>query len=356
MNARTHTASLLRALLILCLVSLGAMEARGQGITEDGESADRSGTAGAAHLLVPLTARYTALGSTTTSGLANMNGIEALYSNPAGLAANTGTSALFSRMEYVADIGVNYFGVGQAFGNNSVALTVTSWDFGDIPKQTEGSPEVSSVTYDATFITAGLTYARQLTDRISAGTTVKVVNESIDDVSATAVAFDAGMTYVVGESGLRLGVSLNNIGNELKYDGTGLDRTVKLPEQQGNASNNTLQIDSEGVELPTLLNFGVSYAREMGAGAVVTALGNFRSNSFDQNQYSGGLELGFQDLVFVRGGFQLVEDMDATFYQGATFGAGLNLSFGGTRLTVDYAVAPTDFFDNIQYITASVTL
>ena len=351
MNAKKHTAYLMRALLILCLISLGALEAKAQE-----ESPERSGTAGAAHLLVPLTARHSALGATTTSGLANANGIEALYANPAGLTVNTGTTALFSRLEYVADIGVNYFGVGQAFGNNSIALSVSSWDFGEIPKQTEAAPEVSEVVYDATFITAGLTFARQLTDRIAAGATVKVVNESIDDVSASAVAFDAGMTYVVGESGLRLGVALKNIGNELQYTGTGLDRPVKLPGQQGNASNNTLQIESDGVELPSLLNFGVSYTRDVGAGAAVTVLGNFRSNSFDQDQYAGGLELGFQDLVYVRGGYQMVQDMDQTFFTGASFGAGLNLSLGGSRLTVDYAVMPTDFFDNVQYITASVTL
>jgi len=105
-----------------------------------------------------------------------------------------------------------------------------------------------------------------------------------------------------------------------------------------------------------LSHFGAAYTREVGSGAVVTVLGNFRSNSFEEDQYSGALELGFQDIVYVRGGYQFTQDMDQTFYQGASFGAGLKLNLGGTRLALDYAYLPTDYFDDVQYITASVTL
>lgn len=335
--------------MAIAMVVLGVQDVSAQ-------KSERAGTAGAAQLLVPVTARNTSLGNNTTSGLANMNGLEALYSNPAGLAVNAGTGAMFSRMQYVADIGVNYFGFAQNFGSNNIAFTVTSWDFGDIPLQTEVTPEISSVTYTASFLTAGLSYARQLTDRISAGATVKAVTENIDDVSGRAIAFDAGMTYVVGETGLRMGVSLKNIGNELKYAGTGLVRRVQLPDQNPVANNNAVAIEAEGVQLPSLLNFGMAYTSEIGGQGSVTFMGNFRSNSFEQDQYSGGIELGFQDIIYVRGGYQLQSDSDLSFYTGATFGAGLNIPIGTNRLSVDYAYVPADFFDAIQYISASVTL
>lgn len=362
MKAKMHKATTFGyGLLMLCLLSLWALDVQAQDIGGGGgslgESANvRSGTAGAAELLVPLTARYTALGASTTSGLVGMNGIEALFANPAGLALNQGTAALFSRLDYVADIGVNYFGVAQSFNGHNLAFTIAAWDFGEIFKQTEASPEISDVTFDVSFFTAGLSYARQLTDRIAAGATIKVVSESIDDISASALAIDAGMTYVVGESGWRLGVSLKNIGNELTFAGTGLIRQVSLPNQDPSANVNAVAIESEGVQLPALLNFGASYTREVGAGAVVTVLGNFRSNSFDQDQYSGAVELGFQDIIYIRGGYQLTDNMDQTFFKGVTFGAGLNLDLGGSKIAIDYAIVPTDFFDDLQYITASVTL
>jgi hypothetical protein len=320
------------------------------------QKSDRAGTAGAAQLLIPVTARNSALGNNSTGGLSTMSGLEGIFSNPAILSVNGGTAAMFSRMEYVADIGVNFIGLGQRIGNNNIAFTLTSWDLGDIPVQTELAPEISDVTYNATKLTVGFTYARQLTDRISAGTTLKAVNEAIDDVSGTAIAFDAGMTYLVGETGLRMGVSLQNIGSELRYSGTGMVRQVRLADQNPTATTNAVAIESAGVELPSLLNFGLAYTRGLGSQGSVTFMGNFRSNSFDQDQFSGGIELGFQDIVYVRGGYQYQEDPDRTFFTGASVGAGLNLNVGDNRLSVDYAYVPTDFFDAVQYITASVTL
>lgn len=356
MNAHKYTAWCLALLLTLGLAAAPVFAQGSGGAGTNQANQNRVGTSGAVELLVPVTARYTALGNATTSSLADMNGLEALYANPAGLTNNTGTTALFSRLNYVADIGVNYFGIGQRIGENNLAFTITAWDFGDIPRQTEINPEITDVTYNVSFITAGLSYARSLTDRIAAGVTFKLVNETIDDMTATGVVVDAGMTYVVGETGLRLGVALKNIGNELQYQGTGLTRQVQLPSQPGNASNNAVDIQSEAMQFPTLLNFGVAYTRDLMAGSTVTVLGNFRSNSFDQDQYSGGLEVGFRDMIYIRGGFEMSQDSDLTFYKGYSLGAGLNLMLSGTRLTLDYAMVPTDYFDDLQFITASVTL
>lgn len=316
----------------------------------------RRGTAGSEQLLIPVTARTAALGAGFASGLANASGLEGLFANPAALTVNAGTNALFSRMNYVADIGVNYFGVAQRFGANQIALTVNSWDFGEIPLQTEQNPEISDVMWTAGYVTVGGTYAREFTDRISAGVTAKLVNERIDDVSSSGLAFDAGMTYVVGESGLRFGVSLKNFGPQRQYGGTGMVRFSTLPEQDPSAKAQAVQLEGAQYELPSLLNFGMAYTREVGAGAIVTVLGNFRSNSFANDQYSAGLELGFRNLLFVRGGYQFENDMDLTFYSGMNFGAGLNLDVGGTAVSVDYGYRSMELFDAVQMVTASVTL
>jgi hypothetical protein len=246
--------------------------------------------------------------------------------------------------------------VAQRFGNNNVALSLMSWDFGDIPLQTEGSPEISSVSYSASYLTAGLSYARQFTDRISAGITAKVLSENIDDVGATGMAFDAGMTYTVGESGLRFGVSLKNLGPQMSYGGDGLVQLIRLPGQTGNATPNAVSLEGADFELPSLLNFGIAYTRPIGANSEVTVLGNFRSNSFEEDQYAAGLEVGLLQILYVRGSYQLQNDMDNTFYTGTNFGAGLNLNLGDTRLNVDYAYRTTDFFDGVNMVTASITL
>lgn len=319
-------------------------------------SSDRAGSAGATYMLLPKTARAASLGGSVTGGVVGLNGLEALDANPAGLTLNTGTSALFSRIEYVADIGINTFGVAQRFGSNNIALLVSAWDFGDIPKQTEENPEITEVTYNASNTQVGLSYAREFTDRIVAGVTVKAISEVIDDVNAAGVAFDAGMQYTVGESGLRFGVSLKNFGPQMIYSGEGLQEDLTIPDQQPGASPNAFIIKAQEFELPSLLNFGVTYTRQVGASAAVTFIGNFRSNSYDQDQFAGGLELGFRDLLYVRGGYEFQEDMDRSMFQGWNVGAGLNLDISGNRLSVDYAYRGTDFFDDVQMITASITL
>jgi hypothetical protein len=345
-------------LMALSLMILLGPDARAQTRGSLGESGSRAGTAGASELLVPMTARTTALGGATAAGMADMGGVEALYSNPAGLALNTGTAAMFSRVDYVADIGVNYLAIGQSLGANSnIALTISSWDFGSLPTTTENAPENSAVTFDASYVTAGLSFARRLTDRIAAGVTMKIVSEKIANANASTIAWDAGMTYVVGESGLRLGVSLKNIGTELQFSGNGLIRQANIPGQEPTANANSLTFESQGVQLPTLLNFGAAYTTNLGASSAFTFLGNFRSNSFDQDQYSFALEYGFQELFYLRGGYVANEGVEETFYNGASYGAGLNLGLGGTaRLRVDYTIVPTDFFDDVQYITATINL
>lgn len=339
-------------LLLTCALVIGFLTSP----AADVRAQDRTGTAGAQQLLIPVTARTASLGSGFTSSIPGANGLEGLSANPAALTVNASTNALFSRMNYLADIGVNYFGIAQNFGANNVALTVTAWDFGDIPLQTEDSPEISDVTWTATFITVGGAYARQFTDRISGGVNFKLVSERIDDMNSNGLVFDAGITYAVRETGLRFGVSLKNFGFARNYDGTGLVRFARIPGQNPDAQPSAIEIDGAEYELPSLLNFGVSYSRPFGEGAVVTVLGNFRSNSFSEDQYSAGLEAGYRNLFYVRGGYEFQQDMDRNAFMGWGLGAGVNLDVSGNTLSVDYAYRPAEALGNVQMITAAITL
>lgn len=337
------------SVLVATLLGFCAPDAHAQGD-------DRSGTAAMEELLVPITPRTVALGSALTSGMNNLSGVEAVQSNPAALMVNTSTNAMFSRTEYVADIGINYFGVAQRFGNNNIALTLTSWDYGDIPRQTEQNPEIDpSLTYDASVIVLGATFARQFTDRIAAGVTFKGLGRRIDNVSSNGIAFDAGMTYVVGESGLRFGVSLKNFGPQMEFSGDGLNTPIiqNGPQGQGQIAGT---IDDLGAELPSLLNFGVAYTRQFAGDLTATVLGNFRSNAYDLDHYAAGVELGYQNLFFVRSGLNLTTDTDVSAWEVWNVGAGLNLNMIGRGLAVDYTYRPSNVFSGVNMFSVSFTL
>lgn len=335
---------MLRNLTLLALAALVSAPAMAQ--SQDVPGDERAGTAGAQYLLVPTTARTAALGNSLTGGLADLSGIEAVQSNPAALMTNEGTNAQFSRMEYVADIGINTFGVAQRFGNNNVALSVTNWDIGDIPRTDAGSSDPSSLTYNAGFTIVGASYARSFTDRISAGVTVKLASEQIDDMNGGAVAFDAGMTYTVGESGLRFGVSLKNFGTKVSYGGNGLRQFVNL-DPNDETGFPTL-VDAESYELPSLLNFGASYTQSFAGDLSVAAMGNFRSNSYDQPEFAGGLEVGYANLIHARAGVNIVPEPDQTAWEMWSVGAGLNVPVSNSAIGVDYTYRQMEFFNEVH--------
>lgn len=317
---------------------------------------DRAGTAAMEELLVPITPRTVALGTTLTSGLATLGGVEALQSNPAALVTNTGTNALFSRTEYFADIGINYFGVAQRFGNNNIALAVSTWDYGDIPLTTEAQPELDpDLTFSASVTTVGLTLARQFTDRISAGITAKALGRRIADINSNGIAFDAGMTYVVGESGLRFGVSLKNFGPQMTFSGNGLIYPIQGASPAGDVTVTGEILDAPS-ELPSLLNFGAAYTRQFAGDLSATFLANFRSNSYDLDQYAAGLEVGYQNLFFVRGGVDLRSETEVSAWEVWNVGAGVNLNMVGNGLAVDYAYRPSNVFDGVNMFSVSFTL
>ena len=342
-------------LLALCAAGLSLT-----GLVAPGAAAqdDRAGTQAMEELLVPVTPRTVALGNTLTSGLDDLVGVEAAQSNPAGILASTGTNAMFSRMEYVEDIGINYFGVSQKFGANSVALSLVSWDYGDIARTSESSPDPNPnalETYSASTYVFGATYSRQFTDRIGAGATLKALGRTIDNVNSNGLAFDAGITYVVPESGLRFGVSLQNLGSGMTFGGDGLRRSV--PNQGPNGGGDIAgEVDDLEAQLPSVLNFGAAYTRQFAGDVSVSGMANFRSVSYDQDQYSAGLELGYAGMVYARGGFNITADTDQDFWQGWNIGGGLNLNVQSTALKVDYAYRPSDVFGNVNMFSVAVGL
>ena len=321
-------------------------------------TAQEEGSRTNTHLTVPLSARTASLGNATTGGLVNANVIETLQTNPAGLAANAGLSAMFSRMNYVADIGTNYFGLAQKVGNGNVAVTVNSWDFGDIARQTENSPEpVDDVSWTAKNLTIGVTYARQMTDRFSAGLTIKSATQTIDNMASSTIAVDAGATYLVGESGLRFGVVMSNFAGKSSFSGLGLTRRASNPGQPGNAAQTNFAIETESYDLPTSLSFGASYTKNLSGDLSTTILGNFRSNSTEAPNYAAGLEFSFKNLFYLRGGYEMSARQDNSMFTGANFGAGLNLNLSGTQVTVDYGMRMVQYFNTApQLITVGVKM
>ncbi len=285
----------------------------------------KRGTAGALEILLPVGARGTALAGTAT---ASMVGVEAIHWNPAGLSrgwGEGGIEAMFSHMNYFADIAVDYAGIGwniEDFG--TVGLSFRSVNFGDIAETTEDLPEGTGRTFSPTFFTLGVTYSKMLTDRIYIGFTGKFISESILRTNASGFALDGGVIYYLGGndawSGLHFGVVLKNIGPNMTYSGAELEESVVPPNSAPGALPEPLAHVAQSFELPSSFALGIGYDYKFEESARFTVMGEFENINFGTDRYRGGLEFAYNEQFFVRGGYQATDGGNDRYIWGPTVG------------------------------------
>jgi hypothetical protein len=316
---------------------------------------DRVGTAGATELLIPVGARGTALGGSSVSMI---SGVDAIYYNPAGISgSNLAAQAMFSNMTYIADIDVNSFAVAANFaGFGTLALSLKSLSFGDIPVTTETQPDITSETYSPSYLTLGVTYSTSLSDRVRSGITVNFVNETIARVSATGIAFDIGIQYfgLGGINGLKLGIVAKNLGPQMKFDGGGLFKKATVENDDRTISSN-MKVDAASFELPSYFELGVGYEAMLQADHKLFLGTSFQNNNYSDDDYKLCMEYTFKDLVYLRGSYQMAPTANTDDYiYGPAFGAGVHYSTSSIDLTLDYAYQWHRTFDASNIITLKI--
>ncbi|MDQ3022211.1 MAG: PorV/PorQ family protein [Bacteroidota bacterium] len=317
---------------------------------------NKYGLSAARELLIPVGSVSTALGG---ANLASVNGVDALYWNPSGLSILSGKTGevLFSNQIYIADINIVYFAGAYKIPNfGSLALSVNALNFGDIPVTTVTNPEGTGETFSPTYLTTGVSYARAMTDRISFGTTVKVIYEKISRESSTGIAFDFGLNYDVIGSGLRFGVALRNIGPSMSFSGPDLEQFFQPPETPAGTQPEPRAIELADFELPTSLSLGLSYDLRLDQKNNLIGHGTFQNNSFSTDDYNLGLEYNFNKIVYLRGGYQITDDTgDNNTFTGVTFGAGFKYSASNSfNIGFDYAYRLANRFEDNQFFTINL--
>jgi long-subunit fatty acid transport protein len=326
----------------------------GSSITYPG-GGTRTGTGGAAQLLIPVGAQGIAMGE---SNVATAYGIDALFWNPAGVAKmNNSASVTFSHMSYIADIGVEYGAVSANFeGFGIVSLNVKSLSLGEILVTTTRDPDGTGETFSPQMLVAGVSYSRQLTERIAVGLTANYLTETLGDASASGIAFNIGVLYdnLASINGLSFGVVIKNLGPQMQYDGSGLLQQATVTDF--NRPPQLYKVESAPFELPTTFELGLGYRPnlldDMNSLLITTA---FKNNNFSDDEYKVGLEYGYNKMFFLRGGYtfapQATED---SYIYGFTGGVGVNYSFETVSVRVDYAYRYAKYFDGNHIIGVSL--
>jgi hypothetical protein len=294
-------------------------------------AAERSkvGSVGAQFLKIGVGSRYQGMGE---ASVATVNDIYAMYWNPAGLADIENAAISFTNVNWILDVDLNYIGTAKYFegvGVFGVSATVLSMDEQEVTRA--DAPDGTGETYDATSYTIGLSYGRQLTRGFSFGASVKYIGEKIWDEESQGYAFDFGTQLYTGIRSLRLGMSISNMGPDLKFSGP----TVEYDALEGGGANEavTAELKTTPYDLPLVFRFGIAYDFQFGPKSMLTMCGELKHPNDNEQQGAIGAEFGYDEKYFLRGGYKLNYEEEQL-----SFGGGLVTSLGSdVSLVVDYS-------------------
>ncbi|MDO9510551.1 MAG: PorV/PorQ family protein [Bacteroidales bacterium] len=325
---------------------------------------DRSGQSGASELLINPWARSSGWGGVNT---ASVRGLEAMFGNVAGVALTGKTELVFSQTQWLkgSDVTISAFGFTQRVSETGVfGVSITSMSMGKIPITTTELPEGGVGTYSPSLMNVALAYSKAFSNSIYGGLLMRVVNESIADISAGGVSLDAGIQYITGEEeNIKFGITLRNIGPRMTFSGDGFATKVTIPGQE---SSFTLTQRQAEFELPTCLSIGASYDFLFDRSRFTMA-GNFQSNAFSNDQFMAGGEFSFRDYVLLRAAYTYEEGISDDIESGLKINASKGLSAGfsvqipmnkekGSVISIDYSYRSTEHFDGTHSIGARIAL
>jgi len=348
----------MKKLIIIAITIIGASTLAIAG------NPDRAGSAGAGHLLINPWARSSGLAN---SNMASIQGAEAMFMNVSGLAFVRKTELVFSNNQYLVGTGIkiNSLGFAQKVGETGAfGISVTNMNFGDIQITENDLPEGGIGTFSPNYTNIGLSYAKGFSKSIYGGLTMRLISESIYNVRAQGVSFDAGIRYVTGEKDkVRFGITLRNVGPPMRYRGDGMSVTATIPTGGATSQSLTVENRSEKYELPSLVNVGCAYDFIFSDKMKLTANGQFTSNSFTNDQIGLGGELNFRDRFIGRLGYQWEagvgnKEERTTVFTGPTAGLSVQLLAGenGTIIGLDYSYRVTNPFNGVHSMGIHITL
>ena len=310
------------------------------------------GTGVAQFLKIGISARSIGMGEAFT---AVANDVSSIYWNPAGLAKIHAHEVMFTHTEWLVDTQYEFAALSIDLSTyGTLGLMISSFNSGEMFVTTIDEPDGTGEKFDVADLAIGLAYARELTEKFSIGFQLKYINQRIWHMDASTIALDVGTLFTTPFWGVKLGASISNFGSKMQLDG----RDVKFaydydPLNEGNANIINSQYEMKFYELP--LSFRIGVAKEL-------QLDEYQSVTFafdaihpnDNNEYVNvGMEYGWQDMIFLRGGYKSLFLTNSE--EGFTLGGGANFRIvGTTKLRVDYAFADFGRLENAQRFSLSI--
>jgi hypothetical protein len=287
--------------------------------------------------------------------IATANDVSSLYWNPAGASRSNINEAMFSHSRWFADINYNWAGAMIKLGGaGTLGLSLTYLDYGDIEITTLSEQDGTGQFFSAHDLSMGLTYAYNLTDRFSLGGTVKYIQQTIWNSSASAFAMDLGVLFHSDIYGLRIAATITNFGTPMQMDGKDLLVQHDIdPNIFGN--NDQILANLQTDEFPLPLTFRIGLAMDVldtEDHRITLATDALHPND-NSESVNVGAEYMFSNLIAFRVGYKSLFLDNSE--EGLTAGVGLNYDFSSDfGVKVDYAYQDFGVLDYTQHFSLGI--
>ncbi len=273
----------------------------------------------------------------------------ALFWNPGGIGFQKQLAMNFSYAQWIFETNSSFFGVIVPMGDvGTFGVSINSFSSGDIEETTITKPHGTGRVFDASDISIGVSYSRMLTDRFSAGITLKYMEENLSLESSSAFAVDLGSIFILDfDYNLRLGLVISNLGSNMKLSGLDLEKNITTE----NSKLVEAQLKTYDWSLP--LTFRVGLASD------IISTDNHRltvaAEVNDARDYKAreniGIEYGFNNMFFLRGGYKFNYDEE-------TYSVGLGINYfleGIGGLIVDYSLSDMNRLGQINRLSVGLS-
>lgn len=305
------------------------------------------GASGAQFLEIPLGAATAGMGG-VAAGL--VKDASSMFYNPAGLAAVKGYDIHFSYLKMFDMFDINGAGVGYSLGESGVlGVSLISVSSDKVEITTEKEPNGTGRFYDAQDLAMGLTYSRFLTDRFSAGLSVKYIYQRIWNEVADGIAFDIGTQYRLDFNNFTIAMAMTNFGPDLRFDGPDLNVVFSRDENYPLSRLAPASLKTDPYALP--LHFRVGIAMDLYQQDFFKVRGGIDATHPNDNseRIHAGAEFSFYDRLYLRGGYKYNYDDEQ-----AALGAGFSFFLGEALLRFDYAYSVFGILPDIQRISLNM--
>jgi hypothetical protein len=313
------------------------------------------GTTAAPFLTIGVGARANAMGGAFVSVA---NDVTALYWNPAGISLLQRPQLALIHSDWIADLRHDYIGMAVPLGFlGCIGASVNSLTMDDLAVRTTAFPEGTGDLIRCYDLALGLSYAIQITDRISIGASGKYISSKLYHMNASAFALDLGVIFSNIFDFLQFGAAMTNMGTKMKFDGRDTYVYYDLrPSEAGNNAKIDAKLCTNSFNLPVAFQAGVSTTLLKHSKMPLLLAVDFYEPSDNVRSINLGAEWSIYNKLFLRSGYGRLFEDDSE--RGLSFGGGCKVTIPSSpiKIFLDYSYEDFGLLENSQKISLYIAL